>query len=109
MAEPKLSIKQMNTERVKDEHGEYNFRHQPRMTLARRYIADNDPRVAWASPAAVLDAVLGDAGGDHACSHGVGVENVADRDDVARHRHPSLVDETEKRRSRHLDSFCDRS
>ena len=60
MAEPKLSIKQMNTERVKDEHGEYNFRHQPRMTLARRYIADNDPRVAWASPAAVLDAVLGE-------------------------------------------------
>ena len=30
------------------------------MTLARRYIADNDPRVAWASPAAVLDAVLGE-------------------------------------------------
>ena len=48
------------TERVKDEHGEYNFRHQPRMTLARRYIADDDPRAAWASPAAVLDAVLGE-------------------------------------------------
>ena len=45
---------------VKDEHGEYNFRHQPRMTLARRYIADDDPRAAWASPAAVLDAVLGE-------------------------------------------------
>jgi hypothetical protein len=30
------------------------------MTLARRYIADDDPRAAWASPAAVLDAVLGD-------------------------------------------------
>ena len=28
------------------------------MTLARRYIADDDPRAAWASPAAVLDAVL---------------------------------------------------
>ena len=49
------------TERVKDEHGEYNFRHQPRMTLARRYIADDDPRAAWASPAAVLDACLDDA------------------------------------------------
>ena len=30
------------------------------MTLARRYIADDDPRVAWASPAAVLDALLGE-------------------------------------------------
>mgnify|MGYP003316301546 CR=1 FL=1 len=30
------------------------------MTLARRYIADDDPRAAWASPAAVLDAVLGE-------------------------------------------------
>ena len=49
------------TERVKDEHGEYNFRHQPRMTLARRYIADDDPRAAWASPAAVLDACVDDA------------------------------------------------
>ena len=28
------------------------------MTLARRYIADDDPRAAWGSPAAVLDAVL---------------------------------------------------
>ena len=52
---------QLNTERVKYEHGEYNFRHQPRMTLARRYIADDDPRAAWASPAAVLDACLDDA------------------------------------------------
>ena len=32
------------------------------MTLARRYIADDDPRAAWASPAAVLDAVLGGEG-----------------------------------------------
>ena len=31
------------------------------MTLARRYIADDDPRAAWASPAAVLDACLDDA------------------------------------------------
>ena len=31
------------------------------MTLARRYIDDDDPRTAWASPEAVLDAVLGDA------------------------------------------------
>ena len=53
-------LKGGGTERVKDEHGEYNFRHQPRMTLARRYIADDDPRAAWASPAAVLDAVLGE-------------------------------------------------
>ena len=30
------------------------------MTLARRYIADDDPRAAWSSPAAVLDAVLGE-------------------------------------------------
>ena len=30
------------------------------MTLARRYIANDDPRAAWASPAAVLDAVLGE-------------------------------------------------
>ena len=30
------------------------------MTLARRYIEDDDPRAAWSSPAAVLDAVLGD-------------------------------------------------
>ena len=30
------------------------------MTLARRYIADDDPRAAWASPEAVLDAVFGD-------------------------------------------------
>ena len=30
------------------------------MTLARRYIADDDPRAAWASPAAVLDALLGE-------------------------------------------------
>ena len=30
------------------------------MTLARRYIADDDVRTAWASPAAVLDAVLGE-------------------------------------------------
>ena len=48
------------TERVKDAHGEYDFRHQPRMTLARRYIADDDPRAAWSSPAAVLDALLGE-------------------------------------------------
>jgi len=32
------------------------------MTLARRYIDDSDPRIAWTSPDAVLDAVLG--GGD---------------------------------------------
>ena len=31
------------------------------MTLARRYIADDDPRAAWSSPAAVLDACLDDA------------------------------------------------
>ena len=31
------------------------------MTLARRYIEDDDPRAAWASPAAVLDACLDDA------------------------------------------------
>ena len=36
-------------------------RHRDRMTLARRYIADDDPRAAWASPAAVLDACLDDA------------------------------------------------
>ena len=30
------------------------------MTLARRYIADDDPRAAWSSPAAVLDALLGE-------------------------------------------------
>ena len=41
MAEPKLSIKQMK-ESIRD-------------------IADDDPRVAWASPAAVLDACLDDA------------------------------------------------
>ena len=40
MAEPKLSIKQMK-ESIRD-------------------IADDDPRVAWASPAAVLDALLGE-------------------------------------------------
>ena len=32
------------------------------MTLARRYIADDDPRAAWSSPMAVLDAVLGGEG-----------------------------------------------
>ena len=31
------------------------------MTLARRYIADDDPRAAWSSPTAVLDACLDDA------------------------------------------------
>ena len=31
------------------------------MTLARRYIADDDPRAVWASPAAVLDACVDDA------------------------------------------------
>ena len=54
--EPKLSIKQM-----KESIREYERAHQPRMTLARRYIADDDPRAAWASPAAVLDACLDDA------------------------------------------------
>ena len=32
------------------------------MTLARRYIEDDDPRAAWSSPTAVLDAVLGGEG-----------------------------------------------
>ena len=49
------------TYRVKDEHGQYERAHPPRMILARRYIADDDPRAAWASPAAVLDACLDDA------------------------------------------------
>ena len=53
-------IERGGTYRVKDKHGEYKRRHPPRMTLARRYIADDDPRAAWASPAAVLDAVLGE-------------------------------------------------
>ena len=29
------------------------------MTLCRRYIDDSDPRIAWTTPDAVLDAVLG--------------------------------------------------
>ena len=33
----------------------------PNTFMARRYIADDDPRAAWASPAAVLDACLDDA------------------------------------------------
>ena len=53
-------IERGGTYRVKDKHGEYKQRHPPRMTLARRYIADDDPRAAWASPAAVLDALLGE-------------------------------------------------
>ena len=54
-------IERGGTYRVKDEHGQYERAHPPRMTLARRYIADDDPRAAWASPAAVLDACLDDA------------------------------------------------
>ena len=54
-------IERGGTYSVKDKHGEYKRRHPPRMTLARRYIADDDPRAAWASPAAVLDACLDDA------------------------------------------------
>jgi len=54
--------------------------------------------------------VLGDAGGDHAGGHRIVVEDLTDGGhvaDVAHHRHPSLVNEAKKRRSRHLDSFCD--
>ena len=47
MAEPKLSIKQM--------------KESIREAGLLRYIADDDPRAAWASPAAVLDACLDDA------------------------------------------------
>ena len=82
MAEPKLSIKQMKD--VKDVEHRWEVRmpavaavgttpfgrfvslgiidgSTETMTLARRYIADDDPRAAWASPAAVLDACLDDA------------------------------------------------
>ena len=79
MAEPKLSIKQMKD--VKDVEHRWEVRMPAvaavgttpfgrfvslgaieghTMTLARRYIADDDPRAAWSSPAAVLDAVLGE-------------------------------------------------
>ncbi len=51
--------------------------------------------------------MVGDAGGDHARGDRIVVENLTYRADVAHHRHPSLVNEPKKRRSRHLDSFCD--
>jgi hypothetical protein len=50
--------------------------------------------------------VLGHPGIDHAAADRVGVEHLPDRGDVAHHGNPSLVDEAEKRRSRHRDSFC---
>ena len=64
------------------------------------------PRPQFAADRARVDAVLGHPGGHHAASDRIGVEHLPDRGGVAHHRDPSLVDEAEKGRSRHRDSFC---